>query len=531
MYTVVVADDEIELRKAIIRKIPWEEIGFRVVGEAENGVEALELVGRLEPDLLITDIRMPFISGIELARQVREIRPSTQIAFLSGYDDFTYAQQAIQYNIISYLLKPISMVELTENLKLIRQKIDRLFLDFSASQKNETDVAGFLLPLLLDGFQTDNSQEREEKLRRQAEAAGILKPEGGLKYIVMSTALRDEAGNSCTEQNHVHAIDSILKKYIKYASFYLEDRIVSLLMGTPASFHKYLHILSEDIIQSIERILGVHGCVGVSREVDSLTALHEAYRESVNAIRYADRTSSSICYISDLEPFGGMNMEYVANTVADVENRMRIGSAKEIEEYLEKLFGHLGQSISSRKLINFFLVELLSCACRLMSAVSEEMAAEMLKEDSFMQRMSFLDSSLEEAAGHFTKFCSEVCVQISEEKKKSGTNLCERALKKVDENFSNADLSLISVSGEIGVSPNYLSTLIKKKTGKTFIDYLTQMRMDEAKKLLLGTSMKIREISERCGYSDQHYFSYCFKKYAGVSPNMLRQQVESGESL
>ena len=103
MYTVVVADDEEELRKALIRKVDWEGIGFSVVGEAENGAEALELVEKYEPDLLLTDIRMPFVSGIELARQVREVRPATQIAFLSGYDDFTYAQQAIQYNIISYI--------------------------------------------------------------------------------------------------------------------------------------------------------------------------------------------------------------------------------------------------------------------------------------------------------------------------------------------------------------------------------------------------------------------------------------------
>lgn len=122
MYTVVVADDEMELREAIVRRIPWEEIGFSVVGEAENGIEALELVSKLEPDLLLTDIRMPFVSGIDLARQVREVRPATQIAFLSGYDDFTYAQQAIQYNIISYLLKPISMSELTEELIKMKEK-------------------------------------------------------------------------------------------------------------------------------------------------------------------------------------------------------------------------------------------------------------------------------------------------------------------------------------------------------------------------------------------------------------------------
>lgn len=158
MYTVVVADDEEELRRAIIRRIDWESIGFRVVGEAENGVEALELVEKETPDLLLTDIKMPFISGIELARQVREIRPTTQIAFLSGFDEFKYAQQAIQYNIISYMLKPISMVDLTKELTVIREKIDNLFLEFNNIKQTKMDKSGFLMPLLLDGFWTENRE-------------------------------------------------------------------------------------------------------------------------------------------------------------------------------------------------------------------------------------------------------------------------------------------------------------------------------------------------------------------------------------
>ncbi len=164
MYTIVVADDEAELRQAIIRRVNWEEIGFTVVAEAENGAEALEYVEQLEPDLLLTDIRMPFVSGIELARQVREIRPTTQIAFLSGHDDFVYAQQAIQYNIISYLLKPISAQELTEELIKIREKIDEKFRNFVAGEKGHVDsrVLPFLYPLILDEYQEDTDSEREQ---------------------------------------------------------------------------------------------------------------------------------------------------------------------------------------------------------------------------------------------------------------------------------------------------------------------------------------------------------------------------------
>lgn len=127
LYTVVVADDEDELREAVCTMIPWQELGFRLAGSASNGLDALQLVEQHEPDLLLTDIRMPFISGIELARQVREVRPATNIAFLSGYDDFEYAKQAIQYNIISYMLKPLTVQGLREELQAIREKIDAQF--------------------------------------------------------------------------------------------------------------------------------------------------------------------------------------------------------------------------------------------------------------------------------------------------------------------------------------------------------------------------------------------------------------------
>ena len=134
-YTVVVADDEEEIRRSLVRRVKWEEIGFEVVGEAENGADALELVEKLEPDLLLTDIKMPFLSGIELARAVREVRPMVQIAFLSGFDDFTYAQQAIQYNIVSYMLKPISAKEIEAELIKIKKAMDQRVEEFTKKEK------------------------------------------------------------------------------------------------------------------------------------------------------------------------------------------------------------------------------------------------------------------------------------------------------------------------------------------------------------------------------------------------------------
>lgn len=529
MYTVVVADDEEVLRRAIVRKINWEEIGFQVVGEAENGIEALELVGSLEPDLLLTDIRMPFISGIELARQVREVRPATQIAFLSGFDDFTYAQQAIQYNIISYLLKPISMAELTENLKQIKQKIDHLFLDFASKQKAEIDAAEFLLSALLDSYQPEATPEREAALQKQAEECGLLKPGGHTyRYVVMAVTVRDQDNRNVTGQNHIHAVDSIVRKYLKYQSCLVGDRIVSVLMATPSALEKYLHILADEISQSMERILGNRVCIGVSREEEKLTGLHEAYREAVSAMQYAAGNQSSVRYIADEEPFKTVDVEWMMDVVSGLENCMRRGNAQELERSMEELFGRMERERWTRKKRSFLMVELLSCACRIIYETGDEAGAEELKGDSFMQHISFLDSSLEEARQHFLAFCQSVQNRLQDQKKRSSMDICARAMHKMQAEFACPELSLVSISSEIGVSPNYLSGLIKKKTGKSFIDYLTQLRMEEARQLLQDPGMKIREIAEQCGYSDQHYFSYCFKKAFGVSPNMLRQQMNEG---
>ena len=422
-YTIVVADDEEELRKAILRNLNWEELGFTVVGEAENGIEALALVEEKEPDLLLTDIRMPFITGLELARQVREVRPSTQIAFLSGYDDFAYAQEAIRYNIISYLLKPISMEELRENLLQIRQKLDRIFSEFSGTQNGAAGLSEFLLPLLLtpassEKGETPQDPEREERLQREAVSRHFLGPENcNIHYVALSLFAKDGAGTNRTQYEYAHAVDGILKKYLKAATFYLEDHITAVLAATPASFDKYLHIATEELEQSIGRILGLSACIGLGRPTEFLSALSESYGDSISAMRHAaESASGGICYIGDL---------------------------------------------------------------------------------------------------------------MEEQKQKNSMDICDHALHLIEERFAEPGLSLVFVSSLVGVSPNYLSAKIKKKTGKNFIDCLTERRMKAAKKLLLNTPMKVREIAEACGYSDQHYFSYCFKKYEGKSPNQLRAASET----
>lgn len=413
LYTVVVADDEDELREAVCAMIPWQELGFRLVGSASNGLDALQLVEEYQPDLLLTDIRMPFISGIELARQVREMRPMTSIAFLSGYDDFEYAQQAIQYNIISYMLKPLTVKGLGDELRMIRQKIDARFSTFrqaapqSGGQGLQTNG---LMALVLDGY-----ADLDGKAETFALQCGLLRDMDDRPcYTVTVSVLLNEDGSVDTPPSFAASVDRLAAKYLRGASFFALNKVVSVLLGSPEEFGEFLYILADEITQMSGRVLGRRCRVGVSRMAGAPGALCDAYREAMEALLQGDRTEAGVQFIGDLEP-----------------------------------------------------------------AV------------------------------------------------KGGELLCKRALEALDQHYMDPALSLVSLSGMLDVSPNHLSACIKKYAGETFINTLIQKRMEAARELLSGSSLKVREVAARCGYTDQHYFSYCFKKYCGESPNAMRRRLDA----
>jgi two-component system response regulator YesN len=527
MYTVVVADDEEEIRKLLVRKICWEEVGFQVVGEAENGEEALELVEQLEPDLLLTDVKMPFVSGIELARQVREIRPMTNIAFLSGYDDFVIAQQAIQYNIISYMLKPVSAVELMEELRKIRVKIEDKYraFAFAGDGGERMGKSEFLMGLLLDNSHTEITVETEEALVQNALECGVLKtkPVGTLRYLVLVTVITDAEGKNHTNKQTLHAVDEIMDKYMKHMSVYVSGKVISLLIATQKALEKYLPILVEDISQNVQKILQKNASLGVGRSVASLSRVHESYVEAMNALSYASRTSGSIHFIADEERQERFDQETVQKSVAELERLLRGQSEEALKAYVAHLFAEMKRSGMAQSVMHFIRLQVITTVFQVTYAVAGNDAVNRLQKDSPLHWITTGGDPNREVQ-QYTEFALLAQRLIAEKRKQSGEILCDRAVRIIQEQYMNSELSLIDVSNQIAVSPNYLSAMLKKETGSTFKELLTQKRMEVADALLAGSSMKIREVSEKCGYNDQHYFSYCYKKYRGESPNVRRRK-------
>ena len=341
-YTVLVADDEYNQRKALIEKVDWASAGFEVIGEAENGVEAIDLVEKLEPDLIITDIKMPLITGLELAKRVREIRPITQIVILSGYDSFEYAQAAIQYNIISYLLKPISSQELTEELVNIRSRMDERLSKILApisGDLNETlrklSLTEFLLPLMLG---SSEEMPSEAKLNQRATELGLFNENERPKFCVIILKFKDENGHGCTSKEHINFVSNTLSPYFRTQSFYAYGRIVCLVILENNDLAQVLELPLREIVQGAKRVLNEECTIGVSRLVDSLSLCSGAYLQAVTARRYTSDGTGEVRFIDDQERDGEFELDRVEKNVFKLEQLLKVGKSEELEEFLNSLY-------------------------------------------------------------------------------------------------------------------------------------------------------------------------------------------------
>ncbi|CAH0542824.1 hypothetical protein [Oscillospiraceae bacterium] len=399
LLSVVVADDEQELLGAVCQLIDWEGIGFKLVGRASNGLDALQLVEELQPDFLLTDIHMPFISGTALAAQVKAVQPLIQVAFLSGYDEFEYAQQGIASEVIAYLLKPISMAQLTQELIEIHRKIEKKQADFSAARQDASNYQAVAAAMLLDCYFYAGREENLKALSRMG-----LAPESIRSVTVAALSCADADAQAC--QTALGAAEKFLSRQYPCRGFCSAGRIVLLL--TSENGFLQLHAAIDELRRALKRLLDLDVSAGISKEHAPDADFHEAYKEAMEALKTAE-TESGFC-------------------AAD------------------------GQSGIDQ--------------------------------------------------------------------------LCGRVLQIIDKEYMDETLTLQSVSERLHVSASYLGPNIKKNAGDTFINLLIRKRMAVALNLLQSSDSRIAEIARRCGYSDQSYFGYCFKKFYGVSPAKMRQERE-----
>lgn len=531
LYRIMLVDDEEEVRKAIIRKMDWEQLGFTVVGDAENGQEALEKLEQLEPDVVITDIRMPYMDGLTLTARIREKYPSMKILIFSGYDDFDYAKQAIKLHVSEYILKPVNGQELAVILNRIRANLDEEIEQRRNIDRLRESYLGSL-PILRELFLND-------LVRRTTDVAAVMPKlrEYGIDILDackwMAAVIHvEQVERTETKVLSLHQelipisvrglVEDCLKPYCRFAIFNSIEGITVLAAIDEENTQGVLINLFNNICKESSRVLEVDITVGVGGSCERLEEIGHSYQTAVDALGYrAIVGRGKTIYINDVEPVSRGKLQFSAKDEEELAAAIKFGSGQSIGKMIHDLTDRMDDAKVHARQYQVYMLSITNCLIRLMQQYDLDID-EMF--DSKAQYEEILEGIChkEEFADRVTEIACRMNEAMNRERDKTTRRVIEQAKEYIRENYSNPELSVEMLCRHLHMSPAYFSTVFKKETGQTYINYLTEVRLKRAVELLNETDDKTYMIARKVGYQEQNYFSYVFKKRYGVAPTKYR---------
>ena len=543
MKKIVFVDDEQDIRQSISQLIDWQAFGFELVGEASNGQEALSLIEMTHPDVVLTDIRMPIMDGLALGHAIREFDPTIKIILLSGYDNFQYAQSAIRLNIYAYLLKPVSIQELEEVISSISQAID-------AERRNAHDITkltkeymnsltelkrSYLISLVSETFISQD----EERLRNIAELYQINLDSEQLRVVNMAisgeqaivaegviiASVKDEVFSE--ELNWVAyttMVRDIVQRYVCAYVFRNHNVLTVLISADSAFFENEMDTMLIEIEQSFTRHYGRKVVMGVSQGVTHLHSVQRAYRQAVDALNYCRLAGYSTWMYSSDVVIGEAGSELIDEHEADqLLSYVKLGNSEVLKVIWEKFQQQSVERYRTTEAYSSNVLELVMKALRIYRQnvvhVDQTFVVSVM-EGVVASRHDILNDLMMKCRDYLIQITNQIRNNRQEQKE----TLTAQGIKLIHEHYTNPNFSQKSLANMLHISPNYLSGLFTKETGKSFKEHLIAIRMQNAQRLLLTTDKKILEVAQLSGYTDQHYFSYGFKKYFGKSPRQIREE-------
>lgn len=534
MYKILIVDDEELVRKAILQKIDWASLGFASVEEAEDGELALELARKLHPDIVLTDVRMPFMDGLELARHLAEEFPEMLVVILSGHDEFEYVQEAMRSRVYEYLLKPISAAGLHEALVRLTARLD-------ATRKEAEQLNLFReqlrqsLPILRERFfhrLLSRPIGKEELLRAsqyldlKADADAFLCCIFQIDQPVYSIFGESPEDRELLDFSAFNIITDLVGE-LGIVINDMENRPVVILLGDDEGNNQLIHnrsILFEMIRQNLSHALQNSWSVGVGRTVHHFTDLALSYQAATEVLAY--RLVYGCNRIFDSRDFSQPHAEstfyYPSDTIQELLSRLKLEDEKIVRQSCAAFFHDLQKQPGlTAENIRIVINDLVNGACRTALEILGQDAYSAKELFSIQQKTTFA-STLMEIEPLITDFLSEICNRIRHQHAGRNSSLIVKAWNYISQHFTDEDLGLNEVAENVSVSPCYLSILFKRETNETFIEHLTRVRMEKAQELLRSSDLKTYEVASRVGYSDPHYFSSCFKKYSGLTPTQFK---------
>lgn len=535
---VFLVEDEYIVREGIKNNIDWEGNGLEFSGEAADGELAFPMINQLQPDIIITDIRMPFMDGIELSRMVKEAFPAIKIIILSGHEEFEYAKAAIQIGVEEYLLKPINGDELLQVVKRVAEKIKQERANKTGDTDGEND----------ENYEYAKRQLLSQIIDDSVSFGDLLEEAKKLKLNLMAQCynfMMMKLQKTNQKQGFSKRIVELYKKMEEILIYVSPQPIifdrapegkVILFQGTD---EEEIHCSMNRFMEELKKILNEYedvsyfGSVGVP--VMRLSELSHSYDHASHGFSYRFLTDANQIISSpqlsrekvESDPgIGVIGAEVIKNLDKQkIEEFLRGGEIDEIDFFVEEYIKNTGDAGKNSMIFRQYIVmDMFFVASHFVTDFLDDTTKEFSEPFKSVNHMQAVVSTLDATKKYIKELFEKVMRIRDNQTKQFNNDVVENAKKYINEHYSDEELTLNRVSLEVNVSPNHLSAMFSQKTGQTFVKYLTDIRLKRGKELLKCTNMRSNEICEAIGYKDPHYFSHIFKKNVGCSPMQYRER-------
>lgn len=535
MYRVFLAEDESLIRQGIKNLISWNEYGFSFVGEAQDGELAWPLIQKQKPDIVITDIRMPFMDGLSLSRLIKKNMPETTIIILSGYDDFTYAKEAIGIGVDQYLLKPLSKKQLIEVLLEVKQKKDveqekQQYMEQFQKEVQEyltSSHRAFFEALVSGKYSVPDLIERADKLHISLTAESynivLLLVDENMKSMQYEPQVVDYQSELCVR----------FPKNDMVEMFYMGVDVIAFLIKTDVS---KIDGLTKECIRKIEQTFEplseyIKWSIIEGNSVTRLSGVSQCYQEARQKIFHLEHfqieeEASDLSMKKEHEfNFNQLDASKVDQRI--VEKFLSNGLRSEIDSFIEDYFDAIGEHALESTIFRQYVIMHFQFTTKAfiekINVMKEVVESDLSVSIALSEAMLSING-----AKNYVSSLLEKALQIRDQISKCRySRMMDKAIGYMIKHFSDHDIDLQTVAKVANISATYFSGVFSQQMGKTFVEYLTELRMQYARELLRCSDKSSGEIAYEVGYKDSHYFSFLFKKINGCSPRDYRAEGQN----
>jgi two-component system response regulator YesN len=527
MIRTLIVDDEYLVRQLVKNSVNWNDLGFEIVGETEDGEQALEMVEEIKPQLMIVDINIPFINGIELSKIIRERYSEIKIIILTGYDVFEYAKEGIKAGVLNYILKPIDSEEFAQALLDVKKKIEeenaqKNYIENIVEKSSIIEKEKFLNTIIC-------KSENEKYIKEKMDYFDIsLSPDNIVVAVIVIDNSREEFPQEKELQlwkfGVLNITSEVVSELCPSIAFYgPNDQIVVILN----QYNNYEHakisacnLACEKIRNFINKYFSFTVTIGIGRSYNGYDKIYLSYQEAICAMEKKFIYGNN--HVISFETMDKQQNDFNFLIFYDKDKlliELRTGNYEEIKKGIKQIFNKLLQDMVSKDHVMLVAMDLVSVIIEF-TAENNFTVKDIIDQKIDLFEVLRRKETIRELESTIVDLYEKSINYVFQNRRSATSKVVEKAKNYIEENYNRNDLTLDEIASNIFINSSYLSKVFKKELGYSVIEYLTMFRLKKAKEIIdSNANIQLHDIAERIGYSDPYYFSKCFKKSFGLPPS------------